>query len=285
MGYVEIPLKDFIKEPEIHEADVVWFKRKRHSIYAADPFVITTAKDTYIFFEHYSYREGKGWIEVAKKSQKFKKFHVALEEDYHLSYPFVFTFNGEVYCLPEGNDSNRLNLYKFNEKKLVLEQDGVLMEHVRAIDPTLYYLDGRWNLFFTQKEFPSVKLYRYVSDELKGEYEPFFGNPVKVDCADARMAGSFFMHNDKLIRPAQECCRYYGTSVCLNQVEAMNDKEYVEKQIDKIQPFRGSKFKQGFHTLNGNETMTVFDGKRWIFTFSGFFHQLRNKKKKANQQD
>lgn len=280
VGYLEVPLKRFVEEPESFEGDVIWFKKRRRRDYYADPFVITTEKDTYIFFEHYSYKKGKGWIEVAKKSQKFKKFHVALEEEYHLSYPFVFSYEGEVYCLPEGNDSQRLNLYRFNEKKMVLEQEGVLMEHVRAIDPTLCYRDGRWNLFFTQKDYPSVKLYRYVSNELKGDYMPYFGNPVKVDCADARMAGAFFTLDGKLLRPAQECCRYYGTAVCLNQIDSMNDLEYSEKQIDKIQPFRGGKFKQGFHTLNGNDTMTVFDGKRWIFTFSGLSHQMKLKRNK-----
>ena len=277
VGYVEIPLKDFIKEPEIHEADVVWFKRKRRSIYAADPFVITTEKDTYIFFESYDYKTGKGHIEVVRKSKKFKKPKVALEEPFHLSYPFVFEHEGEVYCIPESNEGNRLNLYRFNEKELKLEQECVLMEHIRAVDPTLIYRDGRWNLFLTQKDFPSVKLYRYVAEDLKGPYYPHHANPIKVDCADARMAGAFIEMDGDLIRPAQECVRYYGTAICLNRVDAFTNEEYRETQYDKIKPFAHSRYKQGFHTLNGNDVITVFDGKRWRFTLFGMFHQVRNK--------
>jgi hypothetical protein len=277
VGYVEMPLNEFVKEPEIHEADVVWFKRKRRSIYNADPFVITTDKDTYVFYESYNYKSGKGHIEVVRKSKGYKRPKVALEEPFHLSYPFVFQYDGAVYCIPESHEANRLNLYRFNEKELKLEQECVLMEHVRAIDPTLIYRDGCWNLFITQKDFPSVKLYRYVAEDLKGPYLPHHTNPVKVDCADARMAGAFFEVDGDLIRPAQECVRYYGTAVCLNRVDAITNSEYIETQYDKIKPFVHSKYKQGLHTLNGNDVVTVFDGKRWRFTLFGMFHQVKNK--------
>ena len=277
VGYVETAFHEFLEAPEGYEDDITWLKRKRRSAYNADPFVITTEKDTYLFYESYDYKKGKGHIEVVRKSKKFKKPHVALEENFHLSYPFVFEHHGTVYCVPESYQANRLILYRFDEKALELKQECVLMEPIQAVDPTLYYKDGLWNLFFTQKDHPSVKLYRYTALDLKGPYLPYFGNPVKVDCADARMAGAFFELDGKLIRPAQECVRYYGTAVCLNQVESLNELDFEETQIDKIKPFIHSRFKQGLHTLNGNEALTVFDGKRWRCTFPGMKHQLENK--------
>ena len=283
VGYVEVPLSTFIESPLEHDAEIKWFKRKRRSMYNADPFVFTTEKDTYVFFESYSYRKGKGCIKVAKWSEGFKKHHQALEEDYHLSYPFVFEHDGKVYCLPESNESNKLVLYCFNENNLKLERDGVLMEPVKAIDPTLLSIDGRWNLFFTKKDYPSVKLYRYIADDLHGTFEPFYANPVIVDCAGARMAGRFFEYRGSLVRPAQECVRYYGTGVSLRRVMTINDSQYREEPFDNLEPFKNSPYKQGLHTINGNSAITVFDGKRWTFTFAGFFHQLkikRNNKKK-----
>lgn len=277
VGYVEVPLKEFLDSPEAQVEEITWFKKRRRSVYNADPFVITTEKDTYIFFECYSYRTGKGRIEVVRKSKKYKKPKVVLEEPFHLSYPFVFEHDGVVYCMPESHVVNRINLYRFNEDKLALEQDCVLMEHVQAIDPTLAFHEGKWNLFFTQKNQPSVKLYRYVADDLRGPYLPHFSNPIKVDCADARMAGAFFNWKGQLIRPAQECVRYYGTAVCLNRVDVFDDHRFEETQIDKIEPVKHSKFKKGLHTINGNETVTVVDGKRWLFTFIGMYHQIRQK--------
>ena len=223
IAYAEVPLKKFVEAPIDYDNEIHWFRRKRRSQYYADPFVITTERDTYIFFEDYDYKTGKGVIDVAKYSEKFKKFHLALEEPFHLSYPSVFEHDGTIYCLPEANESGRLTLYRFNEDTLKLEFDSVLLDGIRAVDPTLLFDNGTWNLFLTQKDFPSVKLYRYLSDDLRGPYTPFAGNPVKVDCANARMAGNFFEYNGQLTRPAQECIRYYGTAVNLNTVNILSD--------------------------------------------------------------
>lgn len=278
VGYVEAPLAEFLESPQRYADQVKWFKRRRPSLYYADPFVWTTPKETYLFFERYDYRQGKGCIQAAKRSERFKKHYTVLEEDFHLSYPFVFEHEGAVYCLPEANESQRLILYRFNEKAMQMEQEAVLMEGIRVIDPTLLHRDGKWELFFTQKDLPSVKLYRYRADDLLGPYEPFFGNPVKVDCADARMAGAFFELNGVLVRPAQDCVRYYGNAVHLNRVERMDDEAYEEMVMDTVAPFADSPFKKGLHTLNGNDTITVFDGKRWRFTLSGFVRQWKVKR-------
>lgn len=280
VAYAEIPLREFIKDPKSYESDFVWFRRSHLNTYYADPFVISTAKDTYIFFESYNYKKGKGSICVALKSEKFKKHHETLCEPFHLSYPFVFQDNGTVYCLPEANESNRLTLYHFNEKELILEKDSVLMENIRAIDPTLYFKDGKWNLFLGLQKYSNIKLFRYLSNDLRGPYETYYNNPIKTDCQNARMAGAFFTDGETLIRPGQESIRYYGTAVRLNEVQVLSDDYYSESQIIRIEPFNECHFKHGLHTLNGNETMTVIDGKRFFFTFSGLFHQLKLKVKR-----
>ena len=280
VAYAEVPLREFIKDPKSYESDFVWFRRSHLNTYYADPFVISTAKDTYIFFESYNYKKGKGSICVALQSEKFKQHHETLCEPFHLSYPFVFQDNGTVYCLPEANESNRLTLYRFNEKELILEKDSVLMENIRAIDPTLYFKDGKWNLFLGLQKYSNIKLFRYLSNDLRGPYETYYNNPIKTDCQNARMAGAFFTDGETLIRPGQESIRYYGTAVRLNEVQVLSDDYYSESQIIRIEPFNECHFKHGLHTLNGNETMTVIDGKRFFFTFSGLFHQLKLKVKR-----
>jgi hypothetical protein len=62
-----------------------------------------------------------------------------------------------------------------------------------------------------------------------------------------------------------------------------DDIKYEETQIDKIEPFKHSRFKQGLHTLNGNDVVTVVDGKRWRFTLFGMFHQLKDKTERRKE--
>lgn len=282
VAYVDAPIKDFIEDPSRYASQVRWLRRKHLSSYYADPFVITTSKDTYLFFESYDYKSGRGHISAALKSEKFKVVHIVLEKPFHLSYPFVFEYDGKVYCLPEANESNRLTLYRFDEDKLALAEDCVLLDGIKAVDSTLCFRDGKWNLFLTQKDFASVKLYRFIANDLRGPYQAYYNNPVKIDCGDARMAGAFIDLGDRLLRPAQRCVRYYGTAVCLNEVSEMSDDRYSEVVITHIVPFSKSHFGRGLHTLNGNDSMTVFDGKRFSFTIAGMFHQIGLKFKKKD---
>lgn len=91
----------------------------------------------------------------------------------------MFEYDGKVYCLPEANESNRLTLYRFDEDKLALTEDCVLLDGIKAVDSTLCFKDGKWNLFLTQKDFASVKLYRFISNDLRGPFQAYYNNPVK----------------------------------------------------------------------------------------------------------
>lgn len=280
VAYTQTPLLDFIKDPEKYHKDLVWFRRSNLHTYYADPFVITSSKDTYIFFESYNYRKGKGIIAAALLSEKFKKHHIVLEEDFHLSYPSVFYDNGEIYCIPETNEAGQVILYRFDEDKLVLKKDSVLLDNIKAVDPTILYKDGKWNLFLGLQEYSNIKLFRYIANDLRGPYEPYYNNPIKTDCRNARMAGAFIRDGETLFRPGQESIRYYGTAVCINEIQVLSDNLYEETQITRIKPVKNSQFNKGLHTINGNEKLTVIDGKRFFFTVSGMLHQLKIKIRK-----
>jgi hypothetical protein len=168
-------------------------------------------------------------------------------------------------------------LYRFDENSLRLAKESVLLENVKAIDPTLLQKHGKWYLYIMQKDFPSVKLYLYISDSFKGPFEAYYNNPIKIDCGNARPAGALFEHKGLLFRPAQECKREYGTAVCLNAVDVISDKQYVESIGTKVHPVKDSAFDKGLHTINGDKTMVVFDGKKYSFTFSGMLHQIKQK--------
>lgn len=127
------------------------FKPKK-SEYFADPFVITTKKDTYIFFEWYSNKKGKSDLAVARKSEDFGKYHLISDFPEHRSYPFVFENENAIYCVPEAYKTNKVSLYRFDEENLKLEFDCDLLEDVSFTDPTLYQKNGKWFLFVTPQE-------------------------------------------------------------------------------------------------------------------------------------
>ncbi len=275
VGYCECQIHDFISKKE--NIDIQWFKKPRKNCYFADPFIIKTQKDTYIFFEWYSYSRGKADLAVAKKSEDFKIYHKITEFKEHRSYPFIFDYENVIYCMPESNQTNKVTLYSFDEEKLTLKEECVLLEGFPIVDATLYRHEDKWFMFLVNQKKSHTHLEIYYSDNLKGPYLPHDNNPVTIDCSKARPAGKIFCHQGKIIRPAQNCTEHYGQSITLEEIDLLTETEYSAKDVGHIYPVKDSDYNKGIHTINSTDGMTVFDGKRFVFTLSGFKQQLKQK--------
>ena len=80
----------------------------------ADPFVIQRNNKFYIFIEEFVYKKNRGHISVITMEMdgKYSKPKKVLEKEFHLSYPFVFESDGELFLVPESASINRIDLYK-----------------------------------------------------------------------------------------------------------------------------------------------------------------------------
>lgn len=255
-------------------SDIHWLKPPK-SDYFADPFVISNDKDTYLFFEWFSNKNGKADLAVAKKSENFEIYHKVAVFPEHRSYPYVFDYQGQIYCIPEANQTNKVSLYRFENDKLTFDCDLLLGKFV---DTTLFIDNGKFYLFSTPQNHPHTHLLIFVADDLRGPYRPHFNNPVKVNCSNSRMAGKIQINDGELIRPAQNSTRHYGESITLNKVIKLNEYQYIEKTIDEIKSFKNTPYNKGIHTINSDGNMTVFDAKKFTFTWNGFRQQIRQKR-------
>jgi hypothetical protein len=277
IGLIKAPLKNVISSPEKYLKETIWLKKVHAATYLADPFIIATPTERYLFYELYDYRKGKAVLACRLESEDFGNQHIVLEESHHLSFPFVFIHKGELYCLPESFSANKLSLYRFDAESLKLNWVKDLLEGLPVIDPVLQEYEGRWYLFFTLKDLPSVHLYVYHAADPFGTFEPHANNPVKSDIRSSRPAGALFRRDGKLIRPAQDCSLHYGRAVQLNEIVKLSPQHFEEKCVQRIMPELQFTFNQGLHSLNGDDLFTVIDGKRFTFTLAGFWHQLKLK--------
>lgn len=275
VAYCNCSINEFIKSGD--DLEINWFKKPRKNCYFADPFVIKTNKDTYIFFEWYSYHNGKADLAVALKSENFEKYHKISSFKEHRSYPYVFEHEGIIYCMPEAFNTNALTLYRFNEEKLSLEKDCVMLEGFPIVDATLYRHNDKWYIFLTNQKNSHTHLEIYHSDDLKGPYNAFYNNPVMIDCSKARPAGKLFLHEGKIIRPSQNCTEHYGKEICLEEVLELSDNEFITRFYSTIFHKENTPYNKGIHTINSDNDITVIDGKRFIFTFAGLKQQLKQK--------
>ncbi len=253
--------------------DIHWLKSPK-SDYFADPFVISNDKDTYLFFEWFSNKNGKADIAIAKKSENFEKYHKISDFQEHRSYPYVFDYQGEIYCIPEANQTNKISLYKFENDKLIFDCD---LLNGCFVDSTILIRDNKFYLFTTPQKQSHTHLLIFVADDLRGPYRPHFNNPVKVDCSNSRMAGKIQIINEILIRPAQNSTRHYGESITLNKIIQLSEYQYIEETIKEIKPDPNWAYNKGTHTINSDGEITVFDAKKFTFTWRGFVQQVRQK--------
>ena len=72
--------------------------------FLADPFVISNNNNNFIFLEDYSFKNKKGVINVYQVNENhYKCLGTVLEEEFHLSYPFVFKFKNKFFMVPESH--------------------------------------------------------------------------------------------------------------------------------------------------------------------------------------
>lgn len=230
----------------------------------ADPFAITHDGRRYVFFEEWVRRAERAHISVLEILPDGSTSPPArvLERPYHLSYPFVFEWEGSYYMVPETSANRTVELYRCTRFPYEWRFESVLLDDVEAVDATLHEVDGTWWMFVSMAE-PGASLldevHLYHADSPLGPWRPHARNPVKSDIRNARPAGRLFRHGADLMRPAQDGSVRYGYAVTLNRITRLTPDEYREEEVGKVLP-RWHKGICGTHTFNHHDGLTVIDG-------------------------
>ncbi len=276
---IDQSLENILKNNSLNndKLKIRWLPKPKNRIFSADPFIFTDKNgNSNILYENYDYRERKGKISSTIINDE-NKTSVAIEENFHLAFPFILNHNNNIYCIPESFESNQVRLYKLDEATGNFQFIKPLIENTAVVDPILFKHENLWWLFFTRKDLPGVNLYAYFSKEFDGNFEEHKNNPIKIDIKSSRPAGAPFYFNGKLCRPVQDCAKTYGDKIHINKIEKLSPQEFSEKTIETLTPIENSKFYKGIHTINSNGKYTVIDGKRFIFIGENFVFQLKRK--------
>ncbi|RIW13094.1 hypothetical protein D0X99_16925 [Algoriphagus lacus] len=228
----------------------------------ADPFPLDFEGKTWVFFEEFDYSQKKGKIGVGHwDGNTLQKTKVILEENWHLSYPFVWEENGSHFLIPESAESGKLFIYKSFEFPYKWESLGVFFEG-EAFDPTILKKDGIYWLFVNRRPHPGtsgfVELYVYYSKNLVNpDWIPHALNPIVSDVRSSRPAGRIFEQDGKFYRPAQDSGRRYGHRIKIQEILSLSESEYSEKTV-RIMEGDEEKGVFGMHTFNFTSS--------WIFS-------------------
>jgi hypothetical protein len=232
----------------------------RPGCYWADPFPIKVDDKYYLFFEEFVNKQNKGQIAVVELSKSsVSEPVVALERDYHLSYPFVFKHHNQMMMIPETAANKQVEVYSATRFPDKWKLETVLMENISAKDVTLAQIDDLWWMFVAISEYPFADdLHLFYAESPYGPWRPHKLNPVKSDVRSSRPAGNIFEWNGDLYRPSQDSSRHYGYAITINRILRLTPHEFVEEEVSKILPQWGKNV-LATHTLNICDDLTVVD--------------------------
>ena len=240
--------------------------------FLADPFLYKHNNKVYCFFEEYDKDISKGHISVAEyQNSEFIYIGKVLNENHHLSYPYIFSDNNEIYMVPESSECNQINLYKAVKFPLIWKLEKVLIKNVSAVDVNIFNKNNYWWLFtnvdLSRTKYPNFKdhsqeLNIYYSTELVSDsWTPHPENPVVINSEKARGAG-FLKEKNNLIRVSQKkgFGNQYGKGISFNKIIKLSESKYTEENIKHMNFLN---FPNNFyiHHIDKDEDLVVFDGR------------------------
>jgi hypothetical protein len=227
----------------------------------ADPFLTVEGGRHFLFYESYVNALGRAELAVVELTEDGAgPPRTVLERPYHLSYPFVFQWQGEHFMIPESAESGRVQLFRATAFPYEWELDSILLDDIEAYDATFVEVDGVCFLFAAMRE-PGAdidELHLFSAPDLRGPYTPHPQNPVVSDVARARPAGRLYWDDGRLIRPGQDGVGGYGRAVALNEVVRLSPEGYCEAPLTVIDA-SWSPEGLGTHTVDYDGEIEVMD--------------------------
>ena len=164
------------------------------------------------------------------------EFRTVLQAAHHLSYPFVFDHDGEVFMIPETGATHRVELYRAVDYPTRWAQEAVLIEGPKLVDATLLHRGGLWWMFAGGAEHGDSahdQLFLYYSERLMGPWHRHALWPLKSDCRGSRPAGRLLELEGRLYRPSQNNELRYGGGLVWSEVLELTPETYREQVVTR----------------------------------------------------
>src|SRR5688572_989031 len=238
--------------------------------FVADPFIIR-ANQWFMFFEVWNPYSNKGVIGLATSANGFEWRYerIVLNEEFHLSYPYVFEYQNTYYMIPETLGANAACLYRADEFPTRWSLAAKLIDGPCA-DSSIVRFAGLWWLFVCSTPYQHDTLRLYFAEQLTGPWREHPRSPlIRDDQCRARPAGRILTVNDKLIRFAQECVPQYGTRVRAFDILELTTTDYTETEnaaSPVLEPGGSDWNAIGMHHIDAQQQL---DGT-WLACVDGF---------------
>jgi hypothetical protein len=196
-----------------------------------------------------------------KSDSVLKRSRSMLTTSRSLSYPYVVTRPDGIFALINYPHQDRLDLFKVADTNDRTDHIKTLLNRPLC-NPTSFEFEGRWWLFGTDPGAPDAVLLAFYSDQFDGHYTAHPANPLKLATTGTKPAGTPFVHEGTLWRPAADRTENGVECVVLNRVIRLTTNEFEEEPGKRIEGFRGTIYGKGIRTVCAMGDITLIDGSR-----------------------
>ncbi|MBI5326759.1 MAG: hypothetical protein HZB80_00445 [Deltaproteobacteria bacterium] len=241
--------------------------------FVADPFMVKKDSKWFMFVEILNARTQKGEIgfAVSDDALRWTYKQIALEEPFHLSYPYVFEWGGEYYMIPESSQVYAVRLYKASNFPVGWSFVTNLLYGRSFKDSSVFRYDDIWWMFTTDR---NDYLLLYYSDNLLGPWIEHPKSPVvRGDVNAARPGGRVVVSDNRIIRYVQKGTPENGFYVLAFEVTELTTLTYKDMPVaeNPILKAGNNKWnKKGGHTIDAHRITT----DKWIACVDGIRKSL-----------
>lgn len=243
--------------------------------FVADPFIIRNGDQWHMFFEVMNREAQKGQIALANSSDGYRWEYqkIVLDEPFHLSYPYVFSWEGSYYMIPETYQANAIRLYKAVNFPCEWSFVGTLVEGEPFVDASPFFFEGRWWLFAgsgTSAQWHSADLRLFHADKLTGPWIEHPESPlISGDMHIARPAGRMQVIDGKVFRLTQDCKPLYGMMVRAFEVTKLTEQHYRERKARRKPILMPGGFGWNTVGMHHMDALLMEDGQ-WLACVDGW---------------
>ncbi|MDA8105736.1 MAG: hypothetical protein M0Z71_10195 [Nitrospiraceae bacterium] len=235
--------------------------------------MIRTNEQWYMFFEVMNAGTQKGEIGLAESANGLNWTYrqIVLKEPFHLSYPYVFTWENEIYMIPETNKTNSIRLYKAIDFPTKWDFCSTLLKGYPFIDSSVVHAYGKWWIFTAVTD--SI-LHLYFADTLLGPWILHPQSPLVMgDLGKSRPGGRVIVFQNRVIRFAQDGDLCYGNGVRAFEVTRLTTTHYEEKAAadNPVIKATGSGWNaKGMHNID----VHYISANHWVACVDGYRESL-----------
>ena len=229
----------------------------------ADPLLFEKDGRSFLFVEAYDRDINRGCIATAELGDNPEDFEpkTVISEDYHMSFPYVFSWGDKIFMIPETGDNWTVNLYRAEVFPYKWEKVQEFKTKSRVVDVIVQDIsDDRVTLSgsYLSEENGLYTGFVKLRLERAGDTYSLSIDDDKVDYnLRDRNAGGLFCTGDKVFHPTQESTETdYGVYINISGEEGRSVKISPE---DVIINGIGNARRIGVHTYSLSDTVEAID--------------------------